>query len=285
MPDASLSRTSAKPFFNKRRKTLLVIGLGTFVLLGIYFWGMYLPPESYGPNYSARRLAPCAAHLFGTDNLGRDMFYRTVAGMSLSIRIGLLSAGISSLIALVLGSLSAIFGGWVDTVVNYLVDLCMGVPHLILLILISIAMGGGAAGVITGVAVTHWPSLTRLLRAEVMQLRASPYVQLSRRFGHGPIYIAVKHILPHIFPQFVVGLVLLFPHLILHEASITFLGYGLPLDTPAMGVILAESMKYLATGMWWLAFFPGLVLLMASQLFDVVGEYLKTLIDPYSSRE
>ena len=74
-------------------------------------------------------------------------------------------------------------------------------------------------------------------------------------------------------------------HLILHEASITFLGYGLPLDTPAMGVILAESMKYLATGMWWLAFFPGLALLLATQLFDVVGEYLKTLVDPYGSRD
>ena len=202
MSDTTLPRTAPRPFFNKRRRTLLVVGLGTFILLGIFFWGIALSPESYGPNYSARRLAPCWAHLFGTDNLGRDMFYRTIAGMSLSIRIGLLSAGISSLIALVLGTLSAVFGGWVDTVVNYLVDLCMGVPHLILLILISIAMGGGAAGVITGVAVTHWPSLTRLLRAEVMQLRASPYVQLSRRFGHGPVYIALKHILPHIFPQF-----------------------------------------------------------------------------------
>ena len=86
---------AARPLLNKRRKTLLVIGLGTFVLLGIFFWGMMLSPEAYGPNYSARRLAPCAAHLFGTDNLGRDMFYRTVAGLSLSIRIGLLSAGIS----------------------------------------------------------------------------------------------------------------------------------------------------------------------------------------------
>ena len=275
---------AARPLLNKRRKTLLVIGLGTFVLLGVFFWGMMLSPEAYGPNYSARRLAPCAAHLFGTDNLGRDMFYRTVAGLSLSIRIGLLSAGISSLIALVLGSLSAIFGGWVDTVVSYLVDLCMGVPHLILLILISIAMGGGAAGVITGVAVTHWPSLTRVIRAEVMQVRSAEYARISRRLGRGPLHVAARHIIPHVFPQYMVGLILLFPHAILHEAGITFLGYGLPLDTPAMGVILAESMKHLSVGMWWPAVFPGLALLLVTQLFDRVGDYLKVLIDPHNAR-
>ena len=172
-----------------------------------------------------------------------------------------------------------------DAVVNYLVDLCMGVPHLILLILISIAMGGGAAGVITGVAVTHWPNLTRLIRAEVMQIRSAQYVQVARRLGKGPLHIAVRHIVPHVFPQYVVGLILLFPHAILHEAGITFLGYGLPLDTPAMGVILSESMKYLAAGMWWPAFFPGVALLLVTQLFDGVGDYLRVLIDPHSARE
>ena len=172
-----------------------------------------------------------------------------------------------------------------DSAVNYLVDLCMGVPHLILLILISIAAGGGARGVIAGVAVTHWPNLTRLIRAEVMQIRSAQYVQISRKLGRGPLYIAVRHVIPHVFPQYVVGLILLFPHAILHEAGITFLGYGLPLDTPAMGIILSESMKYLAAGLWWLAFFPGAALLLVTQLFDLTGDYLKVLIDPHCARE
>ena len=127
-------------WLNRRRRTLLVIGLGTLALIGIFIWGATLDPALYGPNYSARRLSPCAAHPFGTDNLGRDMLLRTVAGLSMSIRIGLLSAVISSVIALILGSLSAIFGGIVDGVVSYLVDLCLGVPHIILLILSSIPM-------------------------------------------------------------------------------------------------------------------------------------------------
>lgn len=149
--------------------------------------GIFMNPELYGPNYAAKRLSPSLVHLFGTDQLGRDMFYRTISGLSLSIQIGLLSAVLSSFIALVLGSMSAIYGGKVDYIINYLVDLCMGVPHLILLILISIACNGGAIGVITGVALTHWPALTRVVRAEVMQVRSAKYVQLSRHMGkvHG----------------------------------------------------------------------------------------------------
>jgi len=270
---------------NRRRKILLIIVSGVLVLAGVCLWGLMMEPALYAPNYEARRLAPSLSHLFGTDNLGRDMFYRTVCGLSTSIQIGLLSALISSVIALLLGSLSAIFGGKVDQVVSFMVDLCMGVPHLILLILISIAVGGGAAGVITGVAVTHWPNLTRVIRAEVMQVRSAQYVEVARKLGKSNWHIAAKHIVPHVFPQYLVGLILLFPHAILHEAAITFLGYGLPLDTPAVGVILAESMKHLATGMWWLAFFPGIALLLMTQLFDVVGDYLKILIDPHSARQ
>ena len=270
---------------NRRRKILLIIVSGVLVLAGVCLWGLMMEPALYAPNYEARRLAPSLSHLFGTDNLGRDMFYRTVCGLSTSIQIGLLSALISSVIALLLGSLSAIFGGKVDQIVSFMVDLCMGVPHLILLILISIAVGGGAAGVITGVAVTHWPNLTRVIRAEVMQIRSAQYVQIARKLGKSNWHIAAKHIVPHVFPQYLVGLILLFPHAILHEAAITFLGYGLPLDTPAVGVILAESMKHLATGMWWLAFFPGIALLLMTQLFDVVGDYLRILIDPHSARQ
>ena len=287
MADATYRKVNSAGSFglNRRRKILLIIISGIVILAGVCLWGLLMEPSLYAPNYEARRLAPSLAHLFGTDNLGRDMFYRTVCGLSTSIQIGLLSALISSVIALILGSMSAVFGGKVDQIVSFMVDLCMGVPHLILLILISIAVGGGAAGVITGVAVTHWPNLTRVIRAEVMQIRSAQYVQIARKLGNSNWHIAAKHIVPHVFPQYLVGLILLFPHAILHEAAITFLGYGLPLDTPAVGVILAESMKHLATGMWWLAFFPGIALLLVTQLFDIVGDYLKILIDPHSARQ
>ncbi|EHQ89351.1 ABC transporter permease [Desulfosporosinus youngiae] len=284
-PDTVVVAASNKWSLNRRQKIMLIIGSGLLILTAITIGGILMDPALYAPNYEFRSQAPSWEHPFGTDYLGRDMFFRTVAGLSLSIRVGLLAATVSSVIALTLGTLSAVFGGKVDTFVNWLVDLCMGIPHMILLILISIALGGGAVGVITGVAVTHWPSLTRVIRAEVMQVRSAHYVQVARALGKSPWYVASSHIIPHVIPQYVVGLILLFPHAILHEAGITFLGYGLPLEVPAVGVILSESMKHLATGMWWLAFFPGLALLLVVMLFDLIGDYIKILIDPNTAHE
>ncbi len=232
-----------------------------------------------------RNLLPSLAHPFGTDWLGRDMFVRTVKGLSLSIRVGLVAAGSSVLIALLLGMAAATMGRYVDAFVSWLIDLFLGVPHLVALILISFTLGGGARGVIIGVALTHWTSLARVIRAEILQLRTAHYIGASRNFGKSRWWIATRHMLPHILPQLFVGLILVFPHAILHEASITFLGFGLSPHQPAIGIILSESMKYLSQGMWWLAVFPGLVLVAIVRAFDVIGENLRLMIDPYSAQD
>jgi len=161
----------------------------------------------------------------------------------------------------------------------------MGVPHTVLVILISFAFGRGLKGLLIGVAATHWCSLARLIRSEVMQLRSQQYIAVSRRLGKSSGWILTHHLLPHLVPQFFVGLVLMFPHAILHEASISFLGYGLPPEQPAIGIILSESMKYISSGMWWTAVFPGLVLVLIVLLIDRLGDNLRMIIDPYSAQE
>lgn len=270
---------------NRRTQTLVSLCLATLFIVIVAAAGVLMNPQAYAPDYSAQKLIPSLSHPFGTDYLGRDMFFRTVKGLSTSILIGLLAAACSSVIALALGILSAVAGGKVDKAINWLVDLCMGMPHIIMLMLISFMLGRGTSGVIIGVALTHWPNLTRVIRAEVLQANGAQYVAASRKLGKGSWWVARKHMIPHVLPQYIVGLILLFPHAILHEAAITFLGYGLPLDMPAVGVILAEAMKHLATGMWWLAFFPGLALLGAVLMFDVIGEHLRTILDPHSAHE
>ena len=211
------------------------------------------------------------------------MFLRTLTGLSVSIRIGLLAAGVSSVLALFLGILAATMGKAVDSAITWVIDLVMGIPHILLLILIAYACGKGFRGVVIGVALTHWTSLARLIRGEVLQLKEALYVRAAQKLGVSRWEIAWKHMLPHLFPQFLVGLILTFPHAILHEASITFLGFGLPPEQPAIGIILSESMKYLAMGRWWLALFPGLLLVLTVTLFDVAGESLKKLLDPGSA--
>ena len=271
--------------FNRRKRTVVLLCLCAVLLTAVAGAGLLLAGEAMVTDFSRKNLAPCAGHLFGTDWMGRDMLARTLTGLSLSIRIGVLTAAVSAVVALVLGTAAATLGRRVDAAVSWLIDLVMGIPHILLVMLISLACGKGFTGVVAGVALSHWTSLARVLRGEVLQLREAPYVRVAEKLGRSKLQIVRRHLLPHLLPQFLTGLILQFPHAILHEASVTFLGFGLPPEQPAIGVILSESMRYLTTGKWWLALFPGLALVGTVVLFAVMGEHLRRLLDPASLHE
>lgn len=270
---------------SKRTRTLIATVFALVLLVSVVVGGITLDEETISTNLNLRNTSPSLDHLFGTDWLGRDMFSRTIMGLSLSIGIGLIGAVGSTFIALLFGVIAATMGKVADQVISWLIDLFLSVPHLVTLILISFTLGGGFKGIVIGIALTHWPSLARVIRAEVMQTRTNEFVHVSKKMGKSRLWIATQHILPHIFPQILVGFILLFPHVILHEAAVTFLGLGLSPHEPAIGIILSESMKYLSSGMWWLAFFPGLCLLIIVQVFDVIGEKVRWLIDPNRAHE
>lgn len=281
----SLQVKSKSPLLNRRTKLILLAALIFAVLLGIYLAGVWMSDDLIVADFSQKGLKPSWEHPFGTDMLGRDMLVRTVKGLSVSIVVGTVASCVSAVIALIVGVVAATGASWLDHLINWVIDLVMGIPHTVLLILISFACGKGLKGVLIGVAVTHWTGLARIIRSEVLQIRSQQYIQVSRKLGHSSWWITVHHILPHMVPQFVIGLILMFPHAIMHESSLTFLGFGLSPEQPAIGIILSESMKYLSTGMWWLAFFPGAMLAVIVLLFDRLGENLKKIIDPYSAHE
>lgn len=270
---------------NLRKKTALTFSLCLVFLAAVAILGNALRETAFLTDFTRKNQAPSFSFLFGTDWMGRDMWARTLAGLSLSICIGTVSATVSACIALFLGIAAAIMGRAVDSVISFLIDMIMGIPHILLLLLVSFAFGKGFKGVVLAVALTHWPSLARVIRGEVLQIKESQYVQISLKLGHGKLKTAVRHILPQLIPQFLTGLILLFPHAILHEASITFLGFGLSAKEPAIGVILSESMQYLITGKWWLALFPGMMLVCTVFLFDRMGNSVKRLQDPRGARE
>jgi peptide/nickel transport system permease protein len=269
---------------SRRQQTLWVIGFCTLFLLGIILSTWIIGDTGLNPILTQRNQSPSLDHPFGTDWLGRDMLSRSLHGMSLSLRVGLLAATISAFIGSGLGLAAGTLGGWVDAVITWIVDVFFSLPHLVLLILIAFAVGGGTTGVVVAVALTHWTSLARVIRAEVLQVNSSDYVQLSHRLGRSPLWIARHHMIPHIIPQLLVGLILLFPHAILHEAALSFIGIGLSPHIPAIGIILAESMRHLSTGYWWLGVMPGILLLLAVKAFDWLGEHLRDLLDPKTSQ-
>lgn len=263
-----------------REKIIISTAALAASFIAVLVAGSIIDMDSLRVNLVNIFISPSLDHPFGTDWVGRDMLLRTVKGLSISMKIGILCSVTSGFIAMVLGVAAPLFGGKVDYFISWLIDLMLSVPHTLVIILISIAVGGGLKGIVIGVALTHWTSLTRVIRAEVMQIKEMEYTKISRKFGKSSFYIAKEHVLPHIIPQLVVGMVLVFPHAILHEASVTFLGFGLPPHEPAIGVILSESMKYLTSGKWWLAFFPGFSLVLISMLVDCVGKNIGKLINP-----
>ncbi|WP_085994513.1 ABC transporter permease [Oceanobacillus senegalensis] len=254
-----------------------------FILLAIIISGLFIGENSLSIQMENKNQAPTFTHPFGTDWLGRDMLARTIKGLTLSIGVGILAAFSSAIIALFLGLLASWNNTW-DRIVTWLVDLFLSIPHIVLLILIAFTLGGGFRGVVIGLALTHWPSLTRVLRSEMLQIKSMEYVEMSRKLGKSKFWVARHHFIPHLLPQLFIGFLLLFPHAILHEAAITFLGFGLPPEQPAIGIILSESMRYLSIGMWWLAFFPGLALLIMVGLFDWLGKSIQRFIDPFHGR-
>ena len=267
---------------NLRTKTILIIILSAIIIVSIVVSSTFI--GNIPSNFVNANQMPSLEHLFGTDWMGRDMFQRTIAGLGLSLIVGFVASAVSTVISVILGLFSS-FNKLADECVAGIIDLFGSVPHILLIILVSIMFGGGTFGVIMGVGLTHWTPLARVLRSEVKEIKTKEFIQLSGNLGRSKPWIAVKHLLPLLISQIIVGVILMFPHAIMHEAAITFLGFGLPPHEPAIGVILSESMHYLSSGYWWLAFYPGMSLLIVVLLFDLIGENVEKLLNPETAQE
>jgi len=268
-----------------RLKNLILMLISAMIILILVVISLHLDRGGLATDIIKRNMAPSSEHIMGTDILGRDMLTRIIIGLYVSLKIGVLAAVFSSLIALTLGIISGTVGKVADAVITALVDMFMSVPHIILLILIAFSAGGGVKGVIIAVALSHWPRMTRIIRAEIMQVRSSYFVQISYKLGRSRLWVAINHMAGFVINQFVVGMILLFPHAILHSAGLTFLGFGLDPHYPSIGILLSESMRNISTGFWWLAVFPGLALIVIVILINLFGSSLRNILDPRTAQE
>lgn len=271
--------------WNVRKKMVLMLAISLGFLFVLLLLSFTLSNDHLRLGAGAKNMAPSLSHLFGTDWLGRDMFTRTIKGLRLSLTIGAFTSLLSVLIAVMMGICAATFGKTADTVISWVIDLFIGMPHLVFMVLICFIAGGGIYGIVLGISLTHWTALARVVRSEVLQIKNAEYIQISKSYGKSAWYVARKHMLPAIFPQVMIGFLLMFPHVILHEAALTFLGFGLSPQTPAVGIILSEAMNHISTGKWWLVVFPGMLLVMVVKSFDSIGEQFRRMTEPASSHE
>lgn len=243
-----------------------------FILSGLLLslltaYGVSLLSADIPLDLMARYQPPGTVHWFGTDNMGRDLWLRCFQGALISLQIGVGAALCSGIIAMLIASLTLVNPA-VDQALRLVIDTLLSLPHLLLLILICFTVGGGMQGVVIAVALTHWPRLALILRAEAQRIRTSDYMMLAQRIGNGRWYCWWAHYFPALSSQWFVGTLLMFPHAVLHSAALSFLGFGLAPHEPSLGILLAEALRFLSNGSWWLAVFPGLMLLSIVLLFD-----------------
>jgi peptide/nickel transport system permease protein len=230
-----------------------------------------LPP---GSRTSAGALA-----VFGTDQVGQDLLAQMLQGARVSIAVGLATLLLAGLIGVTIGVVAGYFGGWVDGVLMRLADVQLTFPSILLAIFIAALLGPSVVNVVIVLAVSNWVTFARVVRSQVLTVRGREYVDATRTLGAGTWHVVRRCILPAcVAPVLVVATVEL-GHVILAEASLSFLGLGTPTSTPSWGVTIANGRNYLAEA-WWIATIPGLALALLVVAFGVLGDALRDRFDP-----
>ncbi|MFD7199367.1 ABC transporter permease [Streptomyces sp. NPDC059893] len=227
---------------------------------------LVVPPlahlDEQAVDLAAKLQPPSWTHPFGTDDVGRDLLLRCVYGLRVSLLVGVVAAVVATVIGTTVGALAGAVGGWTDRVVMRLVDVFSSVPHLLLGIFIVAMFRPGVWPVVVSVALTHWLSTARIVRAEVLSLRSRPYIDAAVSAGSSRRRIAVRHLVPGVLPQAALAAVLMVPHAVWHESALSFLGLGLPAHQASLGTLVQSARGSLLAGGWWPTLFPGLFIIV-----------------------
>ena len=224
--------------------------------------------------------APSLAHWFGTDDLGRDVFSRVLMATRLDLAIAFSAVAISFVFGSIIGSLSGYYGGWLDKITGRIVDTIMAFPLFVLAMGIVAALGNSVENIVYATAIVNLPFYARMARAEVNVRRDAGFVQAARLSGNGDIRILATQIFPNALPPMMVQISLNLGWAILNAAGLSFIGLGVSPPTPEWGIMVAEGARYIVSGEWWLALFPGAVLMLAVFTFNMLGDGLRDLVDP-----
>jgi peptide/nickel transport system permease protein len=239
-----------------------------------------VPHDPLASDTVAALKPPSAAHWFGTDQLGRDVFSRVVVATQLDFVIALASVALVFAMGGLAGVAAGFFGGWTDRIIGRLADTIMAFPLFVLAMGIVAALGNTVQNIVIATAIVNFPLYARIARAEANIRRDAGFVMAARLSGNGEGRILLAHILPNIMPIMIVQMSLTMGYAILNAAGLSFIGLGVRPPTAEWGIMVAEGAGYMVSGEWWIAFFPGLALMVAVFCFNLLGDGLRDIVDP-----
>lgn len=293
-------RRASRPLSNRRKELrrawrsllqakwpLVALCILLAVLFAAIFGPMIAPLDPNRQNIMMRLADPLteagrnnAMFYLGTDGLGRDVLSRLLYGARISLMVGVFAIMVGGTIGVVAGLLAGYFGGWVDDVIMRLGDIQLAFPFILLAIMFLVILGPGVFNIILVLGVGQWVTYARIVRAQTLSLREKEYVEAARALGDSTFSVIFRTILPNIMAPLTVIASFNVASVILSEASLSFLGLGVPPNVPTWGAMLADSRDQLMANKWWLAVFPGLAIVATVLSFNILGDWLRDFLDP-----
>ncbi|WP_342430957.1 ABC transporter permease [Neobacillus sp. FSL H8-0543] len=272
-------RGDCKRFIKTQPIGAISIGFILLVILISLFAPIIAPYDPISQNRQAILAAPSANHIFGTDDLGRDVFSRIIFGSRISLLVGFASVLFSMIFGIFFGVVSGYFGGVIDMIIQRIMDAVMSIPSLILALFIAALLGPAIQNVIIALIIIETPRFARIVRGEMLRIRETNYVEASRSIGSSVFRIIWKHAIPNMGAPIIVLASLAFGQSIIAEASLSFLGIGTPPPNPSWGLMLSDASRFMETAPW-LVLFPGLALAFCVLAFNLLGDALRDFLDP-----
>lgn len=265
---------------NLKQNKLAILAIAIIVIFTIASVFAFLSP--YDPNQIDpinRLLRPSLTHLFGTDDVGRDYFTRSLYGGRISLMVGFMAMIISTLVGTIIGAISGYFGGKIDDFIMRSIDILMCIPTFFLILVINYYLGASVKNLILIIGFLGWMSIARIVRGETLSVKEREYVLYAKASGQSSFKIITKHIIPSILPTIIVSATINIATAILLESSLSFLGVGVTQPNASWGSMLKDAQSYLMDAPY-LAFFPGMFILLTVLSFNLIGDVLRNVFDP-----
>lgn len=265
--------------FRKSKTAMLGLCLLIFVLSIAIFADVITPYENAISQSADRLDSPSAAHIFGTDELGRDLFARIVHGSRYSLLIGVSTSVLALVIGGLLGAIAAYYGGWVDNIIMRLTDVVMTVPPILLSLAVVAALGGSLRNLLIAITISCVPSMLRLVRSVVLGVVDEDYIEAARSYGASDMRIILKYVIPNALGPIIVTTTMNVANMILSAAGLSFLSLGVQPPAPEWGALLSDAKNYMFTAPH-LLYIPGIFIVIAALSFNLAGDGLRDALDP-----